>query len=342
MKVGYVAPMSIAAVNGGVRTQAHFTITHIKKMGVEPILLSPWDDLTGRSLDLVHVFGASVENSEIIPKIQDLNIPVLLSPVFYTNHSASRIRKVIQAEKFLSKFGSGIRTDFGIKSALCHKANLLLPNTSDEANLILEGFEVPKPKIEIIPNGVEERFGDATRDAFVEKYGIEDFILFAGQASAPRKNVIQILKIASKLEAPVVIIGDFGKDNYSKDCLSLANKAQNVTLIPTLPHSSELLSSAYAASSVFVLPSFYETPGIAALEAALAGSNIVITEHGGPKDYFEDYAEYIDPNSKRSLLNAIKKALQKPTSDLKEMILHKFTWDNVAQKTKSQYQRLLN
>ena len=341
MKVGYVVPMSVATVNGGVRTQASFTIQHIKEFGVEPVLLSPWEEIKPASLDLVHVFGASVENSEIIPKIQELNIPVVLSPVFYSNRKASTIRNVIHLEKFLFRFGSGVRSDFSIKASLCNRANLLLPNTSEEANLIMEGFEVPKPKIEIVPNGVEKRFSEATKDVFVKEYGIEDFVLFTGQASAPRKNVIQLLRIAPDLDVPVVIIGSFSKDAYSKECLSLAKKATNVTLIPTLDHHSEMLASAYAASKVFVLPSQYETPGIAALEAALTGSQIVITERGGTKDYFDDYAEYINPESSKSLLKGIQNALSKPASDLKEMILYKFTWDKVAQKTATQYQRLL-
>ncbi|MAO64756.1 MAG: hypothetical protein CL666_07125 [Balneola sp.] len=342
MKVGYVIPMSVAAVNGGVRTQATFTVQHVREFGVEPVLLSPWNDLQEHELEMVHVFGASVENSEIIPKLQDLQIPVALSPVFYSNHPPSRIRKIIGIEKFLSRFGSGIRSDFGIKSKLCRQADLLLPNTSDEANLIMHGFGVPEAMIEVVPNGVEQRFSKATKDAFVKEYGIKDFVLFTGQAAAPRKNVIQLLKVAPKLDVPVVVIGDFGNNKYSRECLSMAKEASNITLVPTLPHDSELLASAYAASSVFVLPSFYETPGIAALEAALAGSNIVITKHGGTKDYFADYAEYIDPDSTTSLLKAIQRSLKKPKKDLKEVIFDKFTWEKVAQKTVTQYQRLLN
>ena len=38
-----------------------------------------------------------------------------------------------------------------------------------------------------------------------------------------------------------------------------------------LDHHDPLLASAYAAARVFALPSWFETPGLAALEAALAG-----------------------------------------------------------------------
>ena len=163
-----------------------------------------------------------------------------------------------------------------------------------------------------------------------------------GQAGAKRKNVIKLLEAASKVDAQIVIIGSFYKDEYSRRCLDLAQKAGNVTLIETLDHNSELLASAYAASKVFVLPSQFETPGIAAMEAALAGSQIVITQKGGTKDYFEGFAEFINPDSTDSILNGIQKALKKKSSEnLKDHILSNFTWTKVAEQTSDQYKKVL-
>lgn len=342
MKVGFAAPMSIAAVNGGVRAQALNTIEHLKAFGVEPVLLTPWDDIKALNLDLIHVFGASIENAGIVNQIQALGIPITLSPVFYSNRSAAVIRRAIKLEKYLSILGSGIRSDFSIKADICFKSNLIFPNTTDEAELISRGFQIPYKLIEIIPNAVEEHFAHATPDLFIEKYGIKDFVLFAGQAAAPRKNVIKLLEVAPNIEAPVVIIGSLNNDEYGNKCRNLAEQAGNVTLIETLPHDSDLLVSAYAASNIFVLPSHYETPGIAAMEAALAGSKIVITDRGGTKDYFADEAEYINPDSAASLLNGLKNAMDsKPSETLKKHILDNFTWHKVAEKTANQYKRLL-
>ena len=46
-----------------------------------------------------------------------------------------------------------------------------------------------------------------------------------------------------------------------------------------LDHHDPLLASAYAAARVFALPSWFETPGLAALEAALAGCSVAITPY---------------------------------------------------------------
>ena len=55
-------------------------------------------------------------------------------------------------------------------------------------------------------------------------------------------------------------------------------------------HDDPLLASAYAAARVFALPSWFETPGLAALEAALAGARWSITPFGCTREYFGDHA----------------------------------------------------
>ena len=341
MKVGFIAPMSIAAVNGGLRTQALQTIKYLKNLGVEAIEISPWTDIQNLNCTLFHVFGATIENAGIVKALSASETPMVLSPVFYSNRSAFTIKHSISFEKLLGSFGRGIRSEFSIKKELCEAADLVFPNTSEEANLIKKGFSLPSKRIRVIPNAVEESFVNSSADLFRETYSLNDFILFVGQAGAKRKNVKTLLRTAHHFDNEIVIIGSFDNSEYSQDCKRLIEKASNVTYIGPLSHNSPLLASAYAASKVFVLPSQFETPGIAAMEAALAGSSIVITKKGGTKDYFKDLAEYIDPGSEDSLIKGIKNALQTERSDqLKNHILNNFTWKKVAEETLKYYKEL--
>lgn len=343
MKVGYVAPMSIAAVNGGMRNQALNTISKIHELGIETVKLSPWEDLSELNLDLVHIFGASVENIGIVNQLYNTDIPIVLSPIFYSNRSASFINRVLNVEQFLKPLSRGIRSDFSVQRDLCKKADLLLPNTADESMMIREAFSITEERIIVTPNGVESHFEHANPGLFLKEYGCKDFVLFAGQAGAERKNVIKLLEISDKMIVPVVIIGSFYDDSYGKKCLNMASELDNVILIETLDHDSELLASAYAASKVFVLPSQFETPGIAAMEAALTGSQVVITKNGGTKEYFGDHVNYIDPNSANSLLQGIQNALaQEQSDDLKVHILQNYTWNKVAKMTAENYQTLIS
>ncbi|MCG8374152.1 MAG: glycosyltransferase, partial [Balneolales bacterium] len=293
MKVGFIAPLSIAAVNGGVRTQAFQTAEALKNNGIEVEFISPWQKSI--DVDLVHVFAAGIETLGIISRCKELGIKVVLSPVLFSNRTARVIANVLRIEKLMGKIGSGVRSEFGIKAEACKLVDRILPNTSDEASLIQKGFGIPDSKIQLVPNGVETRFLDAKPTLFWSQYEeLKDFILFAGQAGAERKNVIKLLEAAPSIERSIVIIGSFYENEYGHKCKKLANQTSNVTLIDPLPHNSEILASAYAACHTFVLPSYFETPGIAALEAALAGANIVISERGVTKDYFSGFARFVN------------------------------------------------
>lgn len=342
MKIAFVAPLSIATVNGGVRTQALKTAEFLSKLGVEITFISPWEHVELNDYDLVHVFSAGAETSNMVATIHGKDTKLVVSPVFFSNRSVPIIRTAIRVEALLEKIGSGIRSDFTIKAEICRMADRVLPNTTEELSLVKDGFGIDSKKLAVVPNGVEERFAHSTPDLFIEKYGIEDFVLFVGHASAPRKNVLGLLKGAHQLNKKLVIIGSFNNDDYGNECLRIAQNKKNILLIDTLDHDSELLASAYAACTTFVLPSYYETPGIAALEAALGGANIAITKFGGTIDYFEDFAEYLNPNSIESIYTAVNKASQKEkNSELKEYILENYTWDKVAEKTLTEYKKVL-
>ncbi len=343
LKVGFIAPLSIAAVNGGVRNQAFRTAEGLQKLGVEITFISPWEQIHFEDFDLVHLFSAGPETSGMASLVQKSGTKLVVSPVFFSNRSASIIRKAIQAEKLTKYLGSGIRSDFSIKADICRLAEKVLPNTTEELQLVQDGFNISSEKLYVIPNGVEARFSEATPDLFIKEYGYSDFVLFVGQASASRKNVLSLLKAAPEINSKVIIIGSINNtDSYGRQCLELIEKYPNVVHIPTQPHDSNILTSAYSACHTFVLPSMYETPGIAALEASLAGANIAITERGGTKDYFSDYAEYLNPNSVESISDAINASLSKTKNELlKKHILTNFTWDKVAEQTLIEYKKVL-
>ena len=339
MKVGFIAPLEITAVNGGVRTQALQTASELKLLGIEVEFISPWQNIF--DVDFVHVFVAGPSTIGILNRCSELGLKTVLSPVFFSNRSAKTINRSLKIESLLAKVGSGIRSDFGIKSEACRLADIIIPNTTAEAVLIINGFDVNKTKVSVIPNGVESRFTDSNPELFIEKYGVKDFVLFVGQSGAPRKNLIKLLEASPNINSKIVVIGSLYDDDYGNRCKELAKKSGNVTFIDTLEHDSELLSSAYSACHTFVLPSLFETPGIAAMEAALAGANIAITNKGGTYDYFGEWASYLDPNSTNSIAEAVNKALQKKKNEkLKTVILDKFSWKIVAEKTLAVYKQL--
>jgi glycosyltransferase involved in cell wall biosynthesis len=178
---------------------------------------------------------------------------------------------------------------------------------------------------------------------FKKKYGLEGFILNVGHIGHVRKNVLALIKALGAIDHPAVIIGRIIRGAYGDACLREASKHKHIVLIDGLENNSEMLASAYAACDVFVLPSMFETPGIAALEAGLAGAKVVITKFGGTEEYFESHAEYVDPRSIDSIRFGILSGLEKrKESALREHIRASYLWQHVAAKIAGAYQSVVS
>jgi glycosyltransferase involved in cell wall biosynthesis len=67
----------------------------------------------------------------------------------------------------------------------------------------------------------------------------------------------------------------------------------------------------------------------------------VITKNGGTREYFGDYARYVDPTSVESIMEALVGAFNAPRSNgLSQYIEKNFTWRIVAEGTIKAYERI--
>lgn len=343
MKVLIASFQSITMVHGGPHTQVLETARHLRTRGVDIEFIDPWKSYDLKSFDLAHVFSAGIGTHEIAVRLDHFKVPLVVSPIFYTSHSPRFVRGVRALEKLANRVGRGIWTDYGLAEHICRLSRVVLPNTTAESDLICNGLRIPRDRITVIPNGVDDRFAQADPELFIKTYGIRHFVLNVGHIGSPRKNVLSLIRAVKSLDVPCVIIGKVHRNRYSDRCLQEAALNKNVRIIEGLPNNSEMLASAYAACDTFVLPSFYETPGIAALEAALAGAKIVITPHGGTLEYFGREANYVDPTSVKSIRHGILAGLNRTKSAaLAEHIRKEFLWTRVAEKTLQSYHHALS
>jgi glycosyltransferase involved in cell wall biosynthesis len=125
-------------------------------------------------------------------------------------------------------------------------------------------------------------------------------------------------------------------------CRKEIAESKNIRLIEWLRHDDPLFASAYAACHTFILPTRYETPGRAALEASLAGANLVITPFGGTTEYFRNFAEYVNPHSVELIVKGIEKSLNnKKNEKLRNHIAENFVWEIIARQTAEMYRGVL-
>jgi glycosyltransferase involved in cell wall biosynthesis len=117
---------------------------------------------------------------------------------------------------------------------------------------------------------------------------------------------------------------------YARRLRSAAQHAGSSVLM-TGSLSQEELASLFSAAKVVVLPSWFETCGMACLEGAAAGANVVITDRGYAREYFGDAAWYCDPGSVESIRKAVQEAFAAPRQlDFTKRIQRELTWEAAA------------
>ena len=174
---------------------------------------------------------------------------------------------------------------------------------------------------------------------FRETFGLKDFVLCVGRLEQ-RKNQLSLLKALEDSDLELVFAGggfSYGKA-YAETCRNFRRTGKTVFLDRI---SSELLTSCYEAAAVHVLPSWYELPGLASIEAASLGTPCVVTDYGTIRDYLGDFALYCIPGDTKSIRLAVERALKLEKNNSPRPDLSKFTWTNSAKKMIEIYQRAL-
>lgn len=342
MNVLMIAQQSITVAAGGPSVQVKQTARYLPDNGVNVRFFNQWEVIDG-DVDLAHVFGANIMTFDAAAMLRRYRIPFVVSSIFFTTHSPAFVRMARNFEVAARKLYSGVWTDYGLSSAVCGMAEMVLPNSSAEAVQVEKGLGIEAARVRVIPNGVEDRFDKADPSMFIDRYGVRDFVLNVGHIGSERKNVLSLIRALEQVDRPAVIIGKVLRNSYADECMREAARNPRITIIEGLPNDSAMLASAYAACAAFVLPSLYETPGIAALEAALSGAKIVITKYGGTVDYFQDMATYVEPTSIEGIARGIKSALSSPVNPaLRARMREHYLWQNVATLTADAYRSVLS
>jgi glycosyltransferase involved in cell wall biosynthesis len=333
---------AVSVLHGGPLTQMRFTAQSLEAEGVSVRFFDQWSRFTASPDELVHLFAANIGTYHLARELHRLGVPFVVSPITFSRHTPTFLRAGLRITRLAQRIGPGMWSDYGLTADICSWAERILPNTQAEAHLLSAGLGVPPAKMTVIPNGVEERFAHASPELFTRTFGVNNFILTVGHTGHERKNVLTLIRALATIDHPAVIIGRIIKNAYGDACVREASKHKHILLVDGLDHDSPELASAYAACSVFVLPSLFETPGIAALEAALAGAKVVITRYGGTIEYFGPLATYIEPASVDSIRAGILREMSKPKDTaLQTHIRKKYLWSHVAQQTAAVYRSVI-
>jgi glycosyltransferase involved in cell wall biosynthesis len=345
MKVAFFTYPSAFQNVGGGEIQLLKTREYLEKRGVQVDLFDPWKGKV-EEYDILHIFGSVKDCLPLAGVAKTRGVKVATSPVLWSNwrrafHEEGSVRtKAGLVARHLTKvlfpaFPSSRRK-------LLAASDMLFPNSEAEKKLIMRLFSIPASKIRPVPNGVDASFAQADASQFRAQHGSEPFVLCVGRIE-PRKNQLNLIRALRGEKRRLVLIGSpvSGSERYFESCRREGEGF--TTFIKTIWHGDGMLASAYAACDLFVLPGWFETPGLAALEASLAGARVVVTQEGSTREYFEDKAFYLDPASVADIRRKVRSALESPRrASLKQHVLENFTWEHVADKYIGLYRELLS
>ena len=218
-------------------------------------------------------------------------------------------------------------------------SDLILPNSRMELQMLLADFDrLGRDKFAVVPNGVDTKIIDMTAHRAGAKQ--RDTVLCVARIEA-RKNQLRLISALRDVPVPLVFVGKIPNTGYARACLAIAKRRGNTRFVGPVPH--EQLRSIYISARVHVLPSWYETPGLSSLEAALAGCNIVVSDRGSVREYFAQHAWYCDPTNEQSIKTAILQAYTAPmNTKLARIISKRYDWKVAARLTLTAYERALD
>jgi glycosyltransferase involved in cell wall biosynthesis len=327
---------------GGLEIQQERTITALQDRGLQVSRFDPW----ARTLqtDILHVFGSSHHQAEIVFRAAARGIPVVITSMFVRTHSARSYAMGKMADQL------GLRTLYSVRRKILQTATRIIATSDAERDDLVEVFDVDEGRIDVIGNGVDDQFFTATADAFRDRYQLNDVVLCVASVE-PNKNQLTLIDAVERTGLPLVLIGP-PKDTVVDDVTAYVDAvrkrvaaSQQITWIDNgLDHDDPLLASAFAAARLHVLPSRAEAQGIVNLEAAAAGASLVMSDLDTLRSTFGDDAWYADPASPQQLAEAIKSAWAVPRGeryrhypDHKPSWLH--SWRDVTLLLESTYGR---
>ena len=208
---------------------------------------------------------------------------------------------------------------------------VILPNSHAEQEIVAQRFGIRPPAV-VVPNAVDgTAFGGATPPV-AERSGV----LCIGRLE-PRKNQLALIEALAASDVSLTFVGQAGRFSGKYAARCNAAGGPNVRFIGQC--APEELRVLYRGVRVHACVSWYETPGLASLEAGLCGCGLVVTPGGCTREYFGDDAFYCDPDDRASIRAAIEAALQaEPRPALAHRIATEFTWNAAARATLAGYE----
>ncbi|NML60338.1 glycosyltransferase family 4 protein [Massilia sp. RP-1-19] len=328
--------------HGGLQVQVTETVSALQQLAGAALSVELADPVRASlaGYDVLHVFSAINGNHRIIETARELGVPAVLSPLLspaWNGASALRARIATGVARHLT--GGDVQTSFSQIEGALRKADLLVALGEPERAAMRSAFRIPDQRIRIVPNGIGARFFSADGGLFRDRAGLHgDFALMVGAVS-PYKNQLGVAAVLAAMGLPFAVIGT--AEQRDQGYLRQLQATSGVRYLGGLAHDDPLLASAYAAASVFVLPSKGEVLPLTALEALASGTPVMLTDQSALDLADSGFAfrkvKWDDGAGQQAAIAAL--VAGKPERKRVQDLVRHMTWPGVARELLAIYQQ---
>lgn len=318
MKYAFIDSMGSLTYNNGIKIQAIMWKEGLEKLGHEVTLVNLWENIDFAAFDAIIVFAMGANIYGTINGLSKINTNLILAPIIDPNRS-EKIYRFLFRYYGLKKIGlsNHLHDTWNVRN----KIKLWLVRSEEERHYVNYCLGIPQEKISKIPLN----FRVPVISKMPQK---EKFCLHVSRLMAPNKNVYRLILAAKKYNFKLKLAGHIsGKKEYN-ELNSLIGNNKNIEYIGEV--SDQQLLELYKQAKVFALPSLREGVGMVALEAAAYGCEIVLTNIGAPKEYYDGKAILVNPRNIDDIGIGIQKAIKEGYSQpqLKSYIETNYNQEN--------------
>lgn len=322
-------------IEGGHRTQQLQTARALRRSGVH-VAVGDAGLAAGSRFDVVHFFGDPrplLAHGRPAGRlvVSPVHFPswIELGPIPWRGEARHRaVERALHLGRGLRHPRSPARRRAELRARLAAvgDADLVVTNSHAEARLLRHDARRPLPGIRVAHSGVDEGFFEASPARGREVAGMDGFVLCVGRVE-PIKNQLSLCRAMRDVRRPLLLVGRVlpGNEAYLAAC------RRALPSLVHLPHlDREVLRHVYAAADCHVLASWYETTGLATLEALAAGTPCVAGRSPCVEEYFAGAVELADAGDVRGLRAAIDSVLRRGPTGRERDVAASFSWERTA------------
>jgi glycosyltransferase involved in cell wall biosynthesis len=321
----------ISGRSNGVRSQALSACSILNEFGDECILINGWEHYDWKSFDAIHIYGYDTAIHTFVKTLSFKNPNIFISPIIDSTKPYSIYKwATFNGFEKLRLYSN----NYALRKAL-HLVKGVCARSEHEAKFYKESFGIDSKKVFNIPLSYGVETPENIQNILERK---ENFCFHLSSLYQDRKNVVRLIEAAKKYNFQLVLAGNKGSDDEFLKIQQAIGNATNIKVLGFV--SNEELKEIYSKAKVFALPSTNEGVGIVAMDAAVYGCNIAMTNLKGPVEYYPNIktVEILNPYNIDDIGEKIVKLLKENNDEnLYQYMLLNFSAESIYFKLKNMY-----